>query len=537
MSTKKEILQILENSISYPHLDNQINQKNLKIEYKIRYIDDSDKEKNISSEEKETDNRKNSDDSFDLSFEEAEELDNPKLDVKNIEKFPYSTVGTISVQFPLSKEVFEYTCFLIDTNVVVTLASNLESKNKGGKAISIMTSFNTMEKVKWENIFIQGEEKSKEKNKVDKNQKDLLDNFTSKLAVILYDDSISCEWLGVEGGKKEDFEGRDIFAIFSLKDDNNNNNNIIKIDGKDKYNQPKLREISVNKKNKFFEAFNGKEKKDIELISQSPGSPLYYKDCNNGFYSIAIINENFEFQYFDRKTMIFLINMVNKGKLMRKKINKDIDEDNISQLNLQSLNLGPSDMKYFIKFNLNNLRFLDLNNNSIKSTGAFYLSKGKFSSIEFLNLNNNKIGDEGLKHISNGFFCRLNTLHLVHNSITSEGIKHLVKAEFINNLIILSLSENKKIGDTGIRHMKEHKGWEKLSTLNLDYTGLTDVALDYLGKASMPKLSELNIRNNNFSENGQANINALRMNHIVVKYQVGDEDEKKISFGGYTFSQ
>ena len=534
MSTKKEILQILENSISYPHLDNQINQKNLKIEYKIRYIDDSDKEKNISSEEKETDNRKNSDDSFDLSFEEAEELDNPKLDVKNIEKFPYSTVGTISVQFPLSKEVFEYTCFLIDTNVVVTLASNLESKNKGGKAISIMTSFNTMEKVNWENIFIQGEEKPKEKNKVDKNQKDLLDNFTSKLAVILYDDSISCEWLGVEGGKREDFEGRDIFAVFSLKNDNNNN--IIKIDGKDKYNQPKLREISVNKKNKFFEAFNGKEKKDIELISQSPGSPLYYKDCNNGFYSIAIINENFEFQYFDRKTMIFLINMVNKGKLMRKKINKDIDEDNISQLNLQSLNLGPSDMKFFIKFNLNNLRFLDLNNNSIKSTGAFYLSKGKFSSIEFLNLNNNKIGDEGLKHISNGFFCRLNTLHLVHNSITSEGIKHLLKAEFINNLIILSLSENKKIGDTGIRHMKEHKGWEKLSTLNLDHTGLTDVALDYLGKASMSKLRELNIRNNNFSENGQANI-ALRMNHIVVKYQVGDEDEKKISFGGYTFSQ
>jgi hypothetical protein len=38
----------------------------------------------------------------------------------------------------------------------------LENKNKGGKAESIMTSFSE-KKVKWENIYIQGEEKSKGK--------------------------------------------------------------------------------------------------------------------------------------------------------------------------------------------------------------------------------------------------------------------------------------------------------------------------------------------------------------------------------------
>ena len=75
--------------------------------------------------------------------------------------------------------------------------------------------------------------------------------------------------------------------------------------------------------------------------------------------------------------------------------------------------------------------------------------------------------------------------------------------------------------------MKEHKGWAKLSILNLNYTGLTDVALDYLGKSSMPKLKKLNIQGNKFSDAGKANINALRMNHIHVSYRTEAERQKE----------
>ena len=57
----------------------------------------------------------------------------------------------------------------------------------------------------------------------------------------------------------------------------------------------------------------------------------------------------------------------------------------------------------------------------------------------------------------NRAFSKLNCLYLYHNVITSEGIKYLVKATFVNNLIFLPLSENPKIGDTGVRYMKEHK--------------------------------------------------------------------------------
>ena len=524
--SKEKIRKILEHSITNPNMSEQ---KNLKIEYKFDYAGVTEAEENNSTAStRGGENRGGSEnESFILSQEVTQELDNAALNVKNMNKFPYSAIGTLSVKFPVSEEEFISTCFLIDTNVVMTLASNLESNSKGGKAKSIMTSF-SKEPVKWENIFIQGSEtkgKGKKDKDKDKNQNEALDNLQSKLAVILFDDNVSKEWLGVEGGKKEDFEGRDIFAVFSFEDKSTTTT-----EGKDgeKIGQQKFREIFISNVNPFSTAAQkDNENGELDLIKQSPGSPLYYNDYNNGAYVIAVINESYEFQYFERKTMVFLANMVNQGKLLRKKVNKGIDEDNIVQLDLQRNDFGPLDIKYLTDFDLKNLRILDLSSNSIKPQGAFYLSQGKFSSLESLNLNFNEIGDEGLNHIANGFFSKLNSLYLFHDNISSEGIKYLVKAEFVNNLIILSLSENPNIGDTGVRYMKEHKGWAKLSILNLNYTGLTDVALDYLGKSSMPKLKKLNIQGNKFSDAGKANINALRMNHIHVSYRTEAERQKE----------
>ena len=519
--SKEKIRKILEHSITNPISSDQ---KNIKIEYKFDYAGAAaEAEENSNASTRGGDNKGGSEnDSFILSQEVTQTLDNPTLNVKNMNKFPYSAIGTITCKFPVDEnKEFIYTCFLIDTNVVLTLAANLESNSKGGKAKSIVTSF-SKEQVKWENIIIQGSEtkgKGKKEKDKDKNQNEALDNLQSKLAVIFFDDSIGKEWIGVEGGKKEDFEGRDTFAVFSFEDKGTTT------DGDDSKGEIKFREIFISNINPFTQKLD--DANISILIKQSPGSPIYYNDYNNGAYAIAIITDTYEFQYFDRKTMVFLANMVNQGKLLRKKVNKGIDEDNIVQLDLQRNDFGPLDIKYLTDFDLKNLRILDLSSNSIKPQGAFYLSQGKFSSLESLNLNFNEIGDEGLNHIANGFFSKLNSLYLFHDNISAEGIKYLVKAEFVNNLIILSLSENPNIGDTGVRHMKEHKGWAKLSILNLNYTGLTDVALDYLGKSSMPKLKKLNIQGNKFSEQGKANINALRMNHIHVSYRTEAERQKE----------
>ena len=108
-STKKEILQILENSIANESI------KFLKIEYKFNYKSLLDEEKNLSSDkiekkneenEENKENKENADeDSFILSDEVTQSLDNPLLNVKNISKFPYSAIGTISVQFPVREEI------------------------------------------------------------------------------------------------------------------------------------------------------------------------------------------------------------------------------------------------------------------------------------------------------------------------------------------------------------------------------------------------------------------------------------------------
>ena len=492
--SKEKIHKILEESVANPYSNEQ---KYLRLEYHYK--------ENESMEIEEKENENNIDE-----IQIIHDSIKTSLDVSKINKFPYTTIGTIISQFPGEKEPLQSTCFLIEKNVVVTLASNIDNKNKGGRALSIMTTF-SKEKVILDNkhIYIQGEEDNK-------NKEELNSILPSKLAIILYDENIGNEWIGVEGGKKEDFVNRDKYALFSLELKNQTEQ------------QKYLREIEICADNPFLKVHKGESVEEKNLIKCSRGSPLYYKDYNYGAYVIAILNENLEFQYFDKPTMKFLSDGIYKGKLLKKKKNKDIDDDNIIMLDLKENNFGPADVKYLTDFDLINLRTLDLSDNSIKSTGAFYLSQAKFKSLESLNLDNNKIGDEGLKHIANSFFLkRLNSLSLFHNNISSKGILYLVKAEFINNLILLTLSDNPNIGDTGVKYMKEHKGWSKLSILNLNFTGLTDIAVKYLGEASMPKLKKLNIVGNKFGDNGKNNINALRMALIQVSYKTEEERRRE----------
>jgi len=123
---------------------------------------------------------------------EYEILDNPILNVKNKNKFPNRENRTCSVKFPVIEEEFISTFFLIDTNVVMALASNLESYNKGDRARLIIDSF-SKEPMKWENIIIKGSEtkgKGKKGKDKDENLNESLDNITSKLSIILFDSNL-----------------------------------------------------------------------------------------------------------------------------------------------------------------------------------------------------------------------------------------------------------------------------------------------------------------------------------------------------------
>lgn len=359
-----------------------------------------------------------------------------------------------------------------------------------------------------------------------------MNNINSSFAIILYEENIASEWIGVEQGELKEFNGIDLNVIFCTG---------IKLSDEENINSKKgiiFREKNVNLCNPFKNC-NIENDKEKQIIQTCHGSPIYYKDYNSGGYVVAIINEYLEFQNFEESDLKFMLDMINKGRLLRKKkLFKGIDEDNIVNIDMSRKNFSSVDIQYFSNFDLKNLKILDLSYNSIGVQGTFYLSQGKFSCLESLNLNYNKIGDGGILNISKGFFSRLLYLYLMNNKISYKGIEHLVKGEFISNLIILTLDENKKIGDKGIKIMKEHKGWNKLNTLNLNKTGLSDDALKYLGESCMPKLKILNITGNKFTDRGKPSINGLRMNHIHVCYlkQVGEKEEHVIFFDDFRFN-
>ena len=454
----------------------------------------------------------------------------PLQDVENIKKFPYIAIGTITVRFQQLEKDLEYTCFLIDTNVVVTLASNIEDKDKGGRATVIKTTFSD-KKVKQKNVHFQGED-SKE---YEKKKKKIEINKGSKLAVILYEDDIGSEWIGVKRGKPEDFSQiEDINVAFTLglihdgeaNEEKTNKYETSEENKSTKNKEHRLREVNAYNNSNPFRNYINLTNEEKLIAEKVPGSPIYYIDSNGGAYAVAIVNKIYEFQYFDEDAMKFLADMVNQGRLLRKKDHKDIDEDKIVKLDLSRNDFGPNDIKYLTDFVFNNLRILDLSCNCIGSLGAFYLSIGKFSCLESLNLNYNEIGDEGLNQITNGFFIQLRNLHLFHNHISCEGIKYLVKAEFVNQLIILSLGENPDIKDLGIKIMNEHKGW-RLNTLLLNKTGLTDVGLRYLGGASMRELKVLVIAENYFTKDGLTVLNGLKMNGAHIYFLTKEEIEKR----------
>ena len=118
-----------------------------------------------------------------------------------IRQYPYCAVGTLFATFPDNKDkVHQYTCFLIEANVVVTLASNINNAEFGGKAISVTTSFSND---KISNISYPEEF---EKNKLS----------GTSLAVLLYPDPVISDWLGVKIASNEELSDKDVLLMASL---------------------------------------------------------------------------------------------------------------------------------------------------------------------------------------------------------------------------------------------------------------------------------------------------------------------------------
>ena len=444
-----------------------------------------------------------------------------------IRQYPYCAVGTLFATFPDNKDkVHQYTCFLIEANVVVTLASNINNAEFGGKAISVTTSFSND---KISNISYPEEF---EKNKLS----------GTSLAVLLYPDPVISDWLGVKIASNEELSDKDVLLMASLglketsddksvisgdnsSIDNSSNlgapivaNSSTTTDGEEKSNVKYMNNSEIHEISTSLTSKMSTETNDEKLLQRCRGGPVYYKGYDGGPYVIGFLDKNFAVQQIDENALKFLVKCVNEGKKMRKKVHKNIEEDKIIKLDLARNEFGPLDIKYLTEFDLNNLQSLDLSSNAIKPQGAYFLSQGNYSNLRVLNLNFNEIGDEGITHIANAIFSSLEQLFLFHNNISSEGIKSLCKADFIPNLLILSLSENPSITDEGCKTIRENKNWSRLAILNLNRTGLTDTSIELLSNSAMPNLKKIQLKGNTFTENILDKIQAWKLTGLSIEY-------------------
>ena len=444
-----------------------------------------------------------------------------------IRQYPYCAVGTLFATFPDNKDkVHQYTCFLIEANVVVTLASNINNAEFGGKAITVTTSFSND---KISNICYPDEF---EKNKLS----------GTSLAVLLYPDPVISDWLGVKIASNEELSDKDVLLMASLglketsddksvisgdnsSIDNSSNlgapivaNSSTTTDGEEKSNVKYMNNSEIHEISTSLTSKMSTETNDEKLLQRCRGGPVYYKGYDGGPYVIGFLDKNFAVQQIDENALKFLVKCVNEGKKMRKKVHKNIEEDKIIKLDLARNEFGPLDIKYLTEFDLNNLQSLDLSSNAIKPQGAYFLSQGNYSNLRVLNLNFNEIGDEGITHIANAIFSSLEQLFLFHNNISSEGIKSLCKADFIPNLLILSLSENPSITDEGCKTIRENKNWSRLAILNLNRTGLTDTSIELLSNSAMPNLKKIQLKGNTFTENILDKIQAWKLTGLSIEY-------------------
>ena len=84
---------------------------------------------------------------IDVTSVEGQNITARSSAVSRSKEFPYIGVGTIIASFSHSENKSIKTCFIIDSNVIVTLESNIKKISKGDAANHIITSFN--DKVKF----------------------------------------------------------------------------------------------------------------------------------------------------------------------------------------------------------------------------------------------------------------------------------------------------------------------------------------------------------------------------------------------------
>lgn len=427
-------------------------------------------------------------DSYELSS-----LTDDRTKVKEPNMYPYTGMGYLTLKYS-GDDVVRANCFKIFNNVIITHSSNLKQKT-GEEPKEVWCKINGI---------LPGEKKDDTDLGIQINMKTMqYRKENSELVGFVSPEDIRNECFGVE----------------MIQDNAEQDHSLVSFVQTDKGAPILLHELNIP----LNDSDNIKGTENINLA----GSPVYSIICNSEAYIHGYVDGNNKIRKITQEDFAACVEYYKIGVNQKKKHHTNIEEGNITKLDLSRNDFGPLDIKYLSEFNLSNLEVLDLSSNSIKPQGAFYLSQGKYPKLKVLNLNFNEIGDEGISHISNAFFNALQQLFLFHNNISSNGVTALCKADFIPNLVILSLSENPNITDEGAKLIYETKNWNNLVILNMNRTGLTDRSIQQLKNSTMPKLKKIHLNGNVFTTGINPEINSWKLSGINISYDNKAKKGKK----------
>ena len=361
-----------------------------------------------------------------------------QINEKLINNIPFNLIGCLFVKYEKDVIEYKYNCFIINTNCFMTLKNNIYHP-KLGNAREIKVNFSAL-MIKKENIIIKG-----------------------KYAILGFEEDFSKNYFGLESLNEEE-KGMKEFYISSIIDINSKNN------------IPEIHSLISNTNTPI-----NIQDCDKEKISRIIGSPLYYYDNENQIYVIGLIDESFNYSFFDNCYIEEFSNAIKTFQLSKINQNKqNLENKSIERLDLSGINILKENIKFLLKDDFINLKYLDVSNIIIEEFKSIF--DLKYKNLQYLNLNYNNIQNNGLSLLAKSNFPQLKNLHLKNNGLTNEGIKYFIdNSVYAKNLTVLNLSDNKLTDENVydiVTNMKE------LTRLDLKCTGISDISLDYIIKYS-----------------------------------------------------
>ena len=395
------------------------------------------------------------------------------------EEYQRYCVNSIFVTFPdKSNDIF--TSFVISSNTLLTLASNVYNKEKGGEIIQIMSTY-----IKYIMnpyiIFIKG-----------------------KIAIICFKKNYFREWFGI--------------GDYNLLKNNikNENNNLylnllasLNFDDEKCISEIHSIKININDNNKNNPLIISKENKN--KLTKCFGGPLITK-INNKIYSIGILYNNFEPYFFTKEDIQFINYNISLIKLSNCIFTLFDIETKLINLELSNKEIYNNDLIKLLGLNLKNLEKIDISKNNIDERGCIAFSNKKLKNIKEINISNNLIGNSGFKILCENLNKDLKKLNVSYNNISSEGTYYLCHPKF-SNLIDLDISNN-PIENKGILDIL-NSNLCHLKILNISKCKINNDGINIINNIlKISPLENLNIKDNEIEYNNDI-INNLKGKKII----------------------